>query len=993
MRNRFKFGLSCGTALGVVLGLSAVATPAFAQDTASDETVATTENETTEEESTEVEGVVVVGSRIRGTYDSPSPIQVITREETTLQGYNSTTQALQGTAVTGGSAQINNAFGGFVTNGGPGANTVGLRGLGPGRTLVLLNGRRVSPAGSRGSVGSADLNVLPTAFIDRIEVLRDGASSIYGSDAIAGVINIQTRKAFDGLFVEGQFNAPLDGGGEEGRFSIVGGKSWDRFSLAGSIEFYERQELTLGDRDWTRCNMDYRFNPDGTRRDFVDPATGEYKCYPITGTGSNGVTINTIGTPSRAGVGAPGSVGSSFNRWRPNAAVTTGIPGYEGVGGGANNLNVRDTFDPRMLNNSLISPVRIATAYLQGDYELRALGDAEVYFELLANRRESDITSYRQLSLDYMHGSPLIPAGLQFAQAFSGPSAISNGANVGIRAFIGFGNYETNVDQDFFRGTVGLRGDLFISDWRYDVYVSTARSDASMTQDTWLTDRLAQSLDVVANGAGGFVCRDASNGCVAAPALTPAVVGGQLPQDWVDFTWVKATGTTVYTETVASAIVDGPVFELPAGPIQTAFGVEFRTAEIDDTPSIHSQTGNLYNLTSSTPTRGKDSVWELYGEAQVPILRDVFLAEELSLNVSARYTEYDSYGGDTTYKVGLVYSPTSWLTFRSSYGTSFRAPALFEQFLGATSGFLSQQGDPCNDYGSDPGSIRATNCASEGLPADFQATSSIRVLTAGGVAQGLEAETSDNFGVGVIVQPELPEGWGDLAFAIDYYDIEINNGVSRVGASSILQLCYDDPQFRSGGGWCRFVDPRDPSSNQLTVHDSYTNIASQIVEGIDYNARYTRELGPGDVRLNLSVTQYLDQRNRLFATDPWDVTTGSINNPEYTATSDVTYSLSNWKFRYGVEWIAGMDSHDYLGIAPGRASTYDFKVPSYWLHNASVQFASDDDWSAIVGVRNLFDETPPWISQGAYNRIGNSPLYSGYDYVGRTVFVNVSKKF
>ncbi|MDZ4322107.1 MAG: TonB-dependent receptor plug domain-containing protein, partial [Phenylobacterium sp.] len=141
------------------------------------------------DESASVEDIVVIGSRIRrDNYNAPSPTQAVTREEATLQGFASTTEALQSTAVTGGTSQINNAYGGYVTNGGPGANTIGLRGMSPSRTLVLLNGRRVSPAGSRGSVGAADLNVLPTAMIDRVEVLRDGASSVYGSDAVAGVV-------------------------------------------------------------------------------------------------------------------------------------------------------------------------------------------------------------------------------------------------------------------------------------------------------------------------------------------------------------------------------------------------------------------------------------------------------------------------------------------------------------------------------------------------------------------------------------------------------------------------------------------------------------------------------------------------------------------------------------------------------------------------------------------------------------------------------------
>src|SRR5690606_15554593 len=250
---------------------------------------------TANQDVTTVDEIVVVGSRIRrDNYNAPSPTQVVTREEATLQGFASTTEALQSTAVTGGTSQINNSYGGYVTNGGPGANTIGLRGMGPSRTLVLLNGRRVSPAGSRGSVGAADLNVLPTAMIDRVEVLRDGASSVYGSDAVAGVVNIQTRKNFEGLVFEAQSNLPMEANGNGGsnRLSLTAGARGGRWRAAGSVERYERDELTLRDREFTRCQTD-GFRND---KDYIDPLTGASKCYPLTTTGSNGVTINTIGT-------------------------------------------------------------------------------------------------------------------------------------------------------------------------------------------------------------------------------------------------------------------------------------------------------------------------------------------------------------------------------------------------------------------------------------------------------------------------------------------------------------------------------------------------------------------------------------------------------------------------------------------------------------------------------------------------------------------------
>ena len=272
----------------VVVGLAFLSAPAWAQT----QTGASASGDKADDDAAAVEEVVVVGSRLRrDNYNSASPVQVVTREDATLAGFASTTEVLQSTAITQGTSQINNAYGGYVTNGGPGANTLSLRGLGTTRTLVLLNGRRVAPAGSRGSVGSADLNVLPSAMIERIEVLKDGASSLYGSDAVAGVVNIVTRNDLDGVTVEGQFNAPMDadGAGQQKRYSIVGGTHGDRWNLSGSAEYYQRDELTLGDRDFTRCPTDNYL--DGS--DYIDPLTGKSKCYSLN---AGGVTINTIGT-------------------------------------------------------------------------------------------------------------------------------------------------------------------------------------------------------------------------------------------------------------------------------------------------------------------------------------------------------------------------------------------------------------------------------------------------------------------------------------------------------------------------------------------------------------------------------------------------------------------------------------------------------------------------------------------------------------------------
>jgi outer membrane receptor protein involved in Fe transport len=948
----------------------------------------------------EAEVITVTGSRLRrDAFNSVAPVQLITREEVTAAGFSSATEALQSTAVTTGGAQINNAFGGFVTDGGPGANTLSLRGLGPERTLILINGRRVAPSGTRGAVGSADLNVLPNAIIDHIEILKDGASSIYGSDAIAGVVNIVTMPEVEGATFEAQYKSPLDGGGETGRVSVVGGFGGERFSFAGSLEFYDRSDLTLADRDWTLCNVDGTRDPvTGASLDFVDPLTGRPKCYPITSTGSNGVTINTIGTNTVAGQGAAGSVGTTFNRWRPNPAVTTGVVGFEGVGGGANNLNVRDTFEPDMLNESLISPAENTNLFLQAMYQLDALGQGEIYFDFLGSRRESEQTNYRQFAMDYRLGSPLIPANLAFSD-FAADQGTSGGQRVGVRVFQGFGNYTDHQVIDFYKPAVGLRGDIG-DEWRYDANLSFSTSSAKYMNDNFLIDKLINASNVVAAPPGsvdptlvrnGLTCAinlsSPGERCIPYPPLDSAVIGGTMPADLVSYVYRGLVGNTDYDEDIASVVFDGPVASLPAGRLNVAFGYEHREMEIDDTPDPNSIALNVYNFTSGGPTRGEDSVNEVFTEIEVPLLANKPGARELTINGSLRYTDYDSYGSDDTYKVGLMYRPIDWFSVRVTQGTSFRAPALYEQFQGPTSGFLSQGFDPCNNWGA-PGvsPVRAANCASEGLAPTFVATSSIRVLSEGGAAAGLEAEYSDNLTYGIILQPELGDA-GDLSVAIDYFDIEINNGVAQAGGTNILARCYDDPDFRAGGGFCNLVTRNPAVSQQLTVSNAHTNIATQLAEGIDYTIRYDRELGPGSFRMNAQATHYLEQSNNLFPTDPLDRLNGTINNPENIASLGLSFFLNNWRFQYGFDWVDGMSSYEYLGDDPAT-SIRDWDVESYMEHFMSVRYSSDK-WEVTAGVRNLTDEEPPTISQGFYSRQGNSPYYSGYDFVGREAFVQV----
>ena len=1004
-----------------IVAAGAFAAPAYAQDASAttavdcpdadldgvcDPIVANADGSTSDSGS-----IVVTGSRIqRSTFNSPSPLTVLTRDDATIAGFNSTTEVLQSTAVTAGARQIDNTFTGFITDGGPGANTLSLRSLGVARTLILLNGRRLAPSGTSGSLLSADLNVLPNAIVERIEILKAGASSIYGSDAIAGVVNIITDKKTRGLILDGGVSVPEVGEGVTKRIAVVAGYNGDRFNISGSLEVLDRDILSFGAHDYLRCQTEYIASAPGQpfgSGDYKDPRTGQPKCYPTGFTGVSGVTVNTIGTSTRAGAaGGPGNPAfGSFNRFRFNPSAGGTVPGWEGVnGGGSSGLGNRDTVNELYFKRSLISPTTNYNGFLQGTFDTGALGNAQLYFDALYTRRESSQPTFFQAIIDYWQGSPLIPTELQFSNI--GPTDQSGGRNVGVRVF-GSRNYEGRQQVDYYRIGGGLRGDLPFSDWTYDVYAGQSKSDGEYFLQQFVTSRLQQSMDVVSNGSGGFVCRDTSNGCVAAPVLTGAVVNGDLPQDYLSFIAPEVRGTTKFWETTVSGQISGSLFALPGGNLGVALGAEYRRQKIDDQPSIEQQTGQLYSFSTAGITQGKDAVREVFGEVEVPLLADRPFFNELTLNGSARYTDYDSYGSGWTYKVGGLWSPVRAVSFRATYGTSYRAPSLSEQFQAPTAGFLSNTVDPCYQYGNRaPTTTLYINCAAEGIPVNYgrgQAGDplgqNVRVLSTGGAGTGIEAETSKNLTVGAILQPPLPASLGKMEIAVDYFDIQVENGVAQFGGGNIISSCYNDPQFKSGnngGELCALVTREAATATnpfRATVVNSYINISENTVRGLDMNARYVLPIGSDSLRLNAGVTKYFEQSGRTFATNPVVERNGDIYNPKWTGVFDATYRTGPVSLFYSLNWVGPQDSYDTVGLTgeTEETSIYDFHINSYFTHSASIRF-TNDRYSATFGVRNLLDREPPQISAYVYNRLGNAPLYSGYDFVGRTFFMNFTAK-
>ncbi|MDG2534725.1 TonB-dependent receptor [Sphingomonas sp. HITSZ_GF] len=999
--NGTQITLRAGTALSALALAFAAAPQAMAQTTDDQTNAGQTADQTAPAaQAAETAGdIIVTGSRIRrSNFSSPEPLTVISKDEMTQAGFSSVSDALQSTAVTQGSSQINNYYGGYVVDGGTGVNSIGLRGLGATRTLVLLNGHRLSPAGTRGSVGSVDLNSIPDAIVKRIEVLKAGASSIYGSDAVAGVINILTDDSIKGLVLEAQTNVPEVGAGTANRLSASFGAHGDRWHLIGSVDYYNRSSLTIGDTDFARCPIGGYLSGAGTAMgsgDYIDPATGQSKCWSLD---NGGLTINTLGVPTRTATPAAGETATAFNRLRPNAAVTGGnTPGYEGVGN-----YTRTTFDPAMLNEQVVTPLRTYTGFLSGSYDLHALGDAQVYVELLGNRRQSSSLGYRQLTLDYATGSLLVPTMFR-SGVFSSATAVSNGQTVAARSFIGYGLLNSSQDVYTYRTAGGIRGNLGLGDWSYDAYGAYSWMRSSYATDTFITSKVAKSLNVVQNTDGSFSCVDSSGGCVAAPAINAASIGGNLSQAYRDYITDTVVGHTKFDEITGAFNVNGSLFKLPGGNAAAALGFEYRHDQLNDQPPIESVNGDMYNLTSATPTVGSDEVWEAYGELNLPLLANLPFVHALTIDGSGRYTHYRSYGGQWTYKGSATYEPVKGFGLRTSYGTSYRAPALFEQYLGATSGFLSGSYDPCDNYATSSNPIIQRNCAAAGLPGTFTQTGSVTVLTAGGAETGLRAETSKNFSAGAVINPVLPGKMGVLSASLDYFSIEVDNEVSRVGASGLLNLCYGSANFPSSS-YCNYVT-RD-ANNQLTVQDNYINISTDKRRGWEFDLRYQNRMFGGTFLVDAMVTKYVEQSSRVLDGDALVDANGTIGSPDWTGSLNASYRSGPVTLHYGIDWIKGSSNDRVAKYVATDSDTgivdqatyelikdnYYLGTPDYFLHNASIQF-DIERYELTMGVRNLFDQMPPSITSGVYSMVGNSPLYSGYDYTGRTFYLNVTARF
>jgi iron complex outermembrane receptor protein len=1030
--------------------------------------------------------IVVTGSRIRRSeFTSPDPIQIINPELGRQEGKFQTVELINSSPIAAGSTQITSAIStNFVTNGGEGAQTVSLRGLGAERTLVLLNGRRAGPAGVRGSIASFDLNTIPSSIVKSIEILKTGASSIYGSDAIAGVVNVLTKRDTDGIELSGFASVPTHGGAEATSISATYGKDFGRGHFLISADYFHQNDLKRRDRSFLDCSEDYLKFQTGERADILDVRTGQPACSgtlhnSIITRGENDfsfffglpglvvpddplggrqlfvlqyqqnneledagcIQVNTI-----LGVGAPDNLfGCNFDR------LSTGV------------LNQYSELERA---SDVFSGLTRKTLYADASFEVN--DHIELFTELLYNNRKTKTDSTQQISaLQFTGGSPFpeffpgLPSfgfcdpDFDFSCDPSDPGDPFNSEIQGqfLMLPVVLWASKSGTDIDYYRGVFGARGDFgdgFLKRFGWDIHGQYSKSDGTYFTDYARDDSLF-TQEFRTRSCVGMTTPVAGLPCIDIDFTDPRVLAGNFTQAERDFLFDRDIGHTKYVQKSAEASLSGELFDLPAGPLGIAVGATIRRDSIKDTPGEGSLLNNRFNLSSSGITAGHTLTRELFGELSIPLVRNTPFIERLEVTAAGRITRVSAERrdgaedkfGDETWKLGADWQVNDWLRFRGSWGTSFRAPALFELFLENETGFQSQQAiDLCSDRElkqqlDQISPLVFENCGLLGIPLDFEAaTGGATVVSAGGLGI-LKPETSTAKTASIILTPSfsfLPDT--RVSLAVDYFDIEVRNEIVQLGAANIVIGCLtsNDVLNEPLCDQITRVPEGDPDEFNIDeIANPYINISEQRNRGIDVTGRITHDLGGwGKLSFLAQMTWQLEDTQDVFGAGTSDVElNGEVGDPRWVGDFNLSWEKGPWTVIYGLDVIGSADNkEDYIASqgsalnVPGtlcRTSQFypgpygmftdeevaagarvpicpDVSVGAVAYHSLSVTRRIQDKFEFTLGMANIFDRKPPRVTSssafGETSLLGQTPFFgSQYDLQGRRLFMQVRGRF
>ena len=957
-----------------VASVALLSTPAFAQ--VSDQTAQVSADET----ETAGSSIVVTGSRIlRTEVESPVPIAVVgtaALEQDAAQNISDTINELPQVAI--GSTRTNTNF----QTTGTGIATVNLRSLGSSRTLTLVNGRRFI-SGFAGD-SAVDLNNIPTDFVDRVEVITGGSSAVYGSEAIAGVVNFILKDKFDGLQL--RLQTGITGRGDNPTYlgSLTGGHSMmdGRLNFLGNFTWDKDEGLASRGRPISRQDCGARFS-------------GGVICGPAfySSFASQG-RFQLVSSTGASRAVLPG--GNSLFTFNPDNSLQLGFP--TGFGFNRDALRLISTPVERKIFSGIVNfeiapAIKFFTELTYG----RVKSDSTI--EPLAVSPAS--TGVNRISIT----NPFIPASVAATIAAVNGDAITTN-NVG---FIDFRRRSNDIfdrsnsaRRNTFRAATGFKGEI-ADKYNWEVsYVYGRVRDANSTEDIDL-NKYNNALDAVRVSGGNvvgtdIVCRDAA--ARAAGCIPLNLFGGNTVDPRAAayvIASVPRSETITNRQDVVNASISGPLFSLWAGDISAAIGGEYRrektTDIVDDLTLNGLNSGNqLTNLI------GKYDVWEAFGEVSVPLLRDTSFTKYLGLNGAARYSDYSTVGGIFSYNVGAEWQPINDVRFRGMYAVANRAPNIGELFSQPSQTFAAIN-DPCNgvtaatagDFGAAcraiPGvaSAIAANGAFVYTLADLQ---TIDGFVGGNTNLSEEKATTKT--LGVVFTPSFVPG---LSLTADYYDIRVKKAIATLGRNFSVQQCL----ITGGPVFCDTVTRNATTGFITRVNGQLINVAGLHNEGIDFGVNYSTRLGlvaDDKLTLAINVTHLIDNETQSSPSeDPVD-SAGTFGRgfSRNSALGRASYRFNEFTLGWTTSFLEGGPFvKDFFSTDDAVVALN--KIEDYWLHDFQVRFDPTERFSMFLNVDNVFDNKPQLLPGAAFGTPTGLETSPDFDVFGRRFLVGVKVKF
>jgi outer membrane receptor protein involved in Fe transport len=960
--------------------------------------------------------IVVTGSRIaRPTLNSPIPVTTLTQADLTRTGavvigdVLNDLPSLRSTYSQANSTQ-------FI--GTAGINLLDLRGLGPSRTLVLVNGRR-HITGSTGEF-LVDTNTIPTDLIDRVDIVTGGSSAVYGSDAMAGVVNFVLKRNFDGVTLNGQSGIADNGTRGTYRLSGTFGTNFaeGRGNIALGLEYNQADMLTYADRpeltgiysgrnQITRVARNGAGVPERTYltglRSFGYDNGGNFIPYAdgnLLGCNTVAAACRANGAPRVFGFGTDGTLSeyNYGNDLRPSG-----------------NNNNQNGSGPTLRDRGVLNPgLKRYVANLIGHF------DVSEAFKPFFEAKFVRVDSYAQgtgtfnqggSQGDGAEGETYLASGIPIAfdNAYLNPQAAAT-----IRSLMPAGSEYFRVNRnntdlgtrdeadrrDTYRIVVGAEG-RFNDDWKYDFSVNYGEfRTKSKFYNNQYQSRFYNAVDAVRNGAGQIVCR-INQATVVDPSCAPLNILGEGRASQAALNYINTTSTSrgkaTEFDVTANLVGDSSqLFELPGGPVRFAVGGEYRRETAFSAYDDTIKSGDTFFNVIPDFRPPAFAVKEAYGELELPLLKDLGFAKELTINAAGRVADYKGSTGTVyAYNFGGIYAPINDIKFRVNYSRSVRAPTLGDLYSSNSQNF-DQLDDPCDVNFINTGrSTRAANCAAAGVPANFVnsvARAGTTEFLSGGNPE-LQAEKSRSWTYGAIFQPSFIPG---LALTVDYYDIKINKVIQSVDAQTILDACYDAPTLANS--FCSLINPRQANGlfARPALLQSVVNFAALRAKGIDFDASYNRRFGDdtkavfrvvGTWVRNRTDYPYLDEPSRP------DRVKGELGDPIWNVNASVDLTHKNFTLGYQVryigrqsitDWEAQHDTNGVPALNPNFADVVYYPKVVYHALRASMDV--DKRFTFYGGVDNLTDKKPP------YGLLGNGDGDAIYDNIGRAMYVGVSVK-